>query len=541
MPAPFARPPEPDTSDDPHQRLTQQHRHDRVRFGDTARCDHDRPDLQWNSDRRNLERSQWLDPGVSQRDQHHHQPGEHHSRRHRRHDPRNPGLTSNSGSLSLTNGASFSTAGDLSNTGSLTLGAGSTLTVNGNYTQGSSASLTIGIGGASSGNEYGQLNVTGSATLAGSVNASTASGFTPSAGDSFPIVTYASETGGSSLSFAGVNSGALSFLQPVVGPISIVLSTVTSPANLVVQPFSVAANATAGQNLTVTYQVDNQSGNAATGSWTDSVYLSTQTTLNSSSVLLGRVQQTGGVAANGQYSETLTAPVPGLAPDNYYVIVLADSHGLVPELNRTNTELASTNPVQVTLPALTLGSPVSGTIGNGQDVYYQLTLPPGKTSRSPPGWPRLKGASSTSATRPCRPPARMRRPRRRRRRRPSRSSSPTLRPARITSCSRAIRARPAASRSHFGADAAAPGHGRRAGPGGQLAGRPRLHPGASSLATTVSLVPHGGGSAIAATEVTFQGSTTLFAEFNLAGAAAGGYDLVVTNGGRTRPIPRRSP
>ena len=183
--------------------------------------------------------------------------------------------------------------------------------MNGNYTQGSSASLTIGIGGSSSGNEFGQLAVTGSATLAGSVNASTASGFTPAAGDSFPIVTYASETGGDSLSFTGVNSGAVSIFQPVVGPTSIALNTVTSPANLVVQPFSVAANAVVGQNLTVTYQVDNESSNAATGTWTDSVYLSTQPTLNASSVLLGRVQQSG-VAANGQYSQTVTAPVPGL-------------------------------------------------------------------------------------------------------------------------------------------------------------------------------------------------------------------------------------
>ena len=175
-----------------------------------------------------------------------------------------------------------------------------------------------------------------------------------------------------------------------IGPTSITLSTVTSPANLVVQPFSVAANAVAGQNLTVTYQVDNESTNAFTGDWTDSVYLSTQTTLNASSVLLGRVQQDG-VAANGQYSQTVTAPVPGLAPDDYYVVVLADSLGLVPELNRTSTELASTNPVQVTIPSLTLGSPVSGTIANGQDVYYQLDLPAGQDVEISAGLAALQG------------------------------------------------------------------------------------------------------------------------------------------------------
>ena len=204
-------------------------------------------------------------------------------------------------------------------------------------------------------------------------------------------MTYASETGGNSVTFTGVNSGALSILQPVVGPTNIVLSTVTSPANLVVQPFSVAANAVAGQNLTVTYQVDNDSSNAASGSWTDSIYLSTQPTLNSSSVLLGRVQHTGGVAANGQYAETLTAPVPGLAPDDYYAIVLADSLGLVPELNRTSTELASTNPVQVALPTLDLGSPISGTIEDGQSLYYQLAVPAGQDVAISAGFAALQG------------------------------------------------------------------------------------------------------------------------------------------------------
>ena len=287
------------------------------------------------------------------------------------------GLAANSGSLSLSGGADFSTTGNLSNTGSLTIGAGSTLSVAGNFTQGSSGSITIGLGGASAGNEYGQLAITGTAALAGSVNATTASGFSPAAGVSFPIIAYASQTGGSSLSFAGVNSGALSVLEPHIGTTEITLSTVTAPANLVVQPFTVAANAVVGQGLAVTYQVDNESVNSASGTWTDSVYFSTQPTLNSSSVLLGRGQQTG-VAANGQYSQTVTDPVPGLLPGNYYVVVLADSLGLVPELNRTSTELASSNPVQVTVPTLTPGSPVSGTIAAGQSLYYSLTVSAGE-------------------------------------------------------------------------------------------------------------------------------------------------------------------
>ena len=449
------------------------------------------------------------------------------------------GLSSDSGSLTLSGGANFTTNGNFANSGSLTVGAGSSFTVNGNYTQGSAASLTFGLGGAFAGSDFGQLNVSGSATLAGAVNASVVSGFTPPAGDSFPIVTYASETGGDSLSFTGVNSGALSIFQPVVGPTNVVLSTVTSPANLVVQPFNVSANVVAGQNLTVTYQFDNQSGNPATGSWTDSVYLSTQTTLNSDSVLLGRVQHTGGVAANGQYTESLTAPVPGLAPDNYYVVVLADSLGLVPELNRTDAELASTNPVQVTVAGLSIGSSVSGTIDNGQDIFYELNLPAGQDVAISAGLAALQGgelyvgyqsvpttstyeASSTS---------------------PSQIDQQVVIPdaqagtyyVLLQGDTGSTGGKPftlSAQTLPLQVTSASPSEA------GNVGTTTLTIQGAEFTASVaVSLVPHGGGTPITATQVTFQGSTTLFAQFNLAGAAPGRYDVLVTDGAQNATDP----
>jgi YD repeat-containing protein len=442
------------------------------------------------------------------------------------------GLTTNNGSFSLTSGASFTTSGNFSNAGSLTIGAGSTLSVKGNDTQGSSASLTIGIGGASSGNAYGQLAITGSATLAGSVNAALASGFSPAAGNSYPIVTCASQTGGSSLSFSGVNSGGLSIFKPVVGPSNITLSTVASPANLVVQPFSVAADVVVGQDLTVTYQVDNDSSNATSGSWTDSVYLSAQPTLNAGSVLLGRVQHTGGVAANGQYSGALTAPVPGLVPDNYSVIVLADSLGLVPELNRAGTELAATNPVQVTLPALNLGSPISGTIADGQSLYYQLTVPAGQDVAISAEFAALQGgelyvgyesipttstslASSTSPTQTT-----------------QQVVIPDTQPGTYyilvqgdTGSGSGQPLTLSAKTLPLQVTGAGPSQAGNAGTATLT-----IQGAEFTAQTAVSLVPHGGGSPIAASQVMFQSSTTLFAQFNLAGAAPGSYDVVVTSG-----------
>ena len=345
-------------------------------------------------------------------------------------------------------------------------------------------------------------------------------------------MTYSSETGGDSLTFNGLTSGGMSILQPVVSAAAITLSSVGGTANLVVQPFSVMANVVAGQDLTVSYQVDNESSVAATGGWTDSVYLSAQPTLSASSVLLGRVDVSGGVSANGQYSRTLTEPVPGLAPDNYYVIVLADSRGLVPEANRATAELASTNPVQVTIPTLAVGTPVSGTIASGQDVYYQVTLAAGQDVAITAGLGALLGGelyvgyqfvpTSSSYT--------------------AASTSPTQMTQQVvipdtqagtydilvhgdTGSAAGAALTLSASILPLEVTGASPSQAGNSGTTTLT-----IQGAEFTAGTKVSLVPHGGGAPISASLVSLQSSTTLFAQFNLAGAAAGGYDIVVTSG-----------
>ena len=81
------------------------------------------------------------------------------------------GLSSSSGSLAFSDGAGLATTGNFSNTGTLTIGARSKLTVNGNYTQGASATLAVGIGGSVASGNFGQLAITGTAALAGTVKA----------------------------------------------------------------------------------------------------------------------------------------------------------------------------------------------------------------------------------------------------------------------------------------------------------------------------------------------------------------------------------
>jgi hypothetical protein len=66
---------------------------------------------------------------------------------------------------------------------------------NGTYTQTPGGTLNIDIGGTTVGADYDQLNITGQATLAGTLSLNLIDGFTPNIGDTFTIVTYGSHFG----------------------------------------------------------------------------------------------------------------------------------------------------------------------------------------------------------------------------------------------------------------------------------------------------------------------------------------------------------
>ena len=142
------------------------------------------------------------------------------------------------------------------------------------------------------------------------------------------------------------------------------------------------------QSVAVTFTVTNLGTVATTaGSWTDSIYLSLDTTIDAGAVLLGRILHTGDLAAFSQYTTTLTSPVPGIIPGSYHVIVVTDSGLQVPDFNRANgTDVAPTE-IAIQPPTLLIDTPLTGTIANGQDLYYRLDVAPGTSV----GWqPRLR-------------------------------------------------------------------------------------------------------------------------------------------------------
>jgi hypothetical protein len=74
-------------------------------------------------------------------------------------------------------------------------GSPGVLTIIGAYAQTSGGVLVIEIGGPTAGIDFGQLNITGQATLDGTLTVHILNGFQPTSGASFVILTFGSGTG----------------------------------------------------------------------------------------------------------------------------------------------------------------------------------------------------------------------------------------------------------------------------------------------------------------------------------------------------------
>lgn len=254
-----------------------------------------------------------------------------------------------------------------------------TLQANGSYSQTSAGRLELHIAGAEPG-EFGQLRAGSSASLSGSFHVGLADGFGPTLGQSFPVLRFADQTGDFN-TYTGLNVGRFPLFEASLSPTSLVLNVINDTADLAfdsIEEDTLPEVGVVGQNATLAYVVKNLSELPAENSWFDSVYLSRDTMLDPGDVLLQRVQHSSDLAGNASYRDTVTAPVPPVPDGAYHVIVLADSRGLTPDANRANNQGVSAQTIAVTVPALPLGSPVSGTIAEGQDVYYRLVAPSGK-------------------------------------------------------------------------------------------------------------------------------------------------------------------
>jgi hypothetical protein len=116
----------------------------------------------------------------------------------------------NSGQVRKSAGSGTNTIGvSFNNTGLLELGLG-TVRMTGNYAPAASSTLTFSLGGDTPGDQYGRVQVNGTATLAGTIAVWTTNGYTPSTGTVFTNLIAGTLSG----SFANSNLLALESGQP---------------------------------------------------------------------------------------------------------------------------------------------------------------------------------------------------------------------------------------------------------------------------------------------------------------------------------------
>ncbi|MEM9825059.1 MAG: CARDB domain-containing protein [Planctomycetota bacterium] len=155
--------------------------------------------------------------------------------------------------------------------------------------------------------------------------------------------------------------------------------SLTPPADFVLGTITVPTTAIPGQQATVTYTVENQGTNAASGTWTDSIYISADQQWDINDPLLGRVDVTATVDGGNSYTRTITAPLPGVIPGDYQVIIRSDILNNVPESDESNNIGVSLDQAAVDFQALTLDVAELGTLASGQSTYYRVDVPAGET------------------------------------------------------------------------------------------------------------------------------------------------------------------
>lgn len=151
------------------------------------------------------------------------------------------------------------------------------------------------------------------------------------------------------------------------------------PADLVPDEVEVPYEVFAGMELTVSYTVRNDSGDAVTArsKWSDSVYLSADDQFGPEDVLLGTYKPSvGELPGNGgTYDGEITGRAPGLAPGKYYAICRTDVYRKLHESDRDNNWAASADTIRIRYRELLPGVPTNGSLDPGEADYYRLDVP----------------------------------------------------------------------------------------------------------------------------------------------------------------------
>ena len=207
-------------------------------------------------------------------------------------------------------------------------------------------------------------------------------GFGPFTGQTWEIITFSQRNG----DFQEIDVpliGQATSLEVIHNSTNVLVNSLVTATDLAVAAANilVPTEAYAGEEFAIEYTVDNLSQTVADGPWIDSLYLSNDIELDASDQLLTRVEHPGDLAPLESYTNSVIATLPAAREGNYHVILVVDSRGQVPDVNRPNNRSHSVGVISTRVHPLEIGSTITRTIENGQDAYYRVDVPPGSEVR----------------------------------------------------------------------------------------------------------------------------------------------------------------
>ncbi|MBV6505562.1 MAG: hypothetical protein ILNGONEN_01125 [Syntrophorhabdaceae bacterium] len=170
------------------------------------------------------------------------------------------------------------------------------------------------------------------------------------------------------------------------------------PADLVVMNITIPTNAMPGENVTITWTLENRGQYRATGRLRDAVYVSADTTWQLDDPLIGVLEHTIDIPSGGSQllkmqinlaqafkadtQGNITETLPGVVPGAYHAIIRTNIRNNIRESDISNNDIVSEETMMTDIPVLELGVPVEGMLVEGQMQYYRVEVPrEGKTLR----------------------------------------------------------------------------------------------------------------------------------------------------------------
>ena len=154
---------------------------------------------------------------------------------------------------------------------------------------------------------------------------------------------------------------------------------IEEPADLVPDSPSGPNSAQAGQQVSISWRIDN-TGDDASGWFYWDMYISTDSTITTSDTKLGSTQQANSILGGSYRSGTYTPSLPSnLAQGTYYFGIIVDSSSRVNEGDETNN-IEVGNSIYITVPDYDLeATSISVDSGyrqvcEGADIYISLTV-----------------------------------------------------------------------------------------------------------------------------------------------------------------------